>query len=133
MQYDPHPGFKAVTVSKFQLPVILPEYKTENEIYKTLKRDTPMRYLPVEGNLSKFYVLFYNRLFLFSLEWADIVEKNIALNSSAANIIQRDDFRTDVELVLETNATKVTEAEVSKINPLLYGFYGVMVRLDRKD
>jgi hypothetical protein len=85
--------------------------------------------LDTESIKTKVMLLYYNRVYLFHLEWADLVEKSLETRTALDKIPNREEFRTDLEVLLEKPADiiSVDSPDLKNFNPYNYGFLGVTV------
>lgn len=78
---------------------------------------------------TKVMLSYYNRIYLFHLEWADIIERTLESKPFSNRLTRREDFRTNCELILDSEAEIIgNESNLEGLKPYLYGYYGFTVR-----
>lgn len=84
-----------------------------------------------DDGYTKVMLSYYNRIYLFHLEWADIIEKNLDSKPLASRLSKREDFRTNCELILDSEAEIIDPkgTNLDKFKPFLYGYYGFSVSI----
>jgi hypothetical protein len=100
--------------------------------YEFVRNNTKIKFLSMnDDGYTKVMLSYYNRIYLFHLEWADIIEKNLDSKPLASRLSKREDFRTNCELILDSEAEIIDPkgTNLDKFKPFLYGYYGFSVSI----
>ena len=124
-------------IGKFQLPSFLSELRNPSQIpsnilpsYNFVKDNTRIKFLHLDNDgFTKVLLLYYNRVYFFHLEWADLIEKSLESKTIANKLTRREDFRTNCELILDNETEPITRetTNLDQFKPYSYGFYGLTV------
>ena len=98
--------------------------------YNFVRDHTEIKFMHISNDDStKVMLVYYNKIYLFHLEWADLVEKSLESSSKLSRIHKRDNFKTHCELILDSEAELIEGEKFNheKFKPFNYGYYGTTV------
>jgi len=95
-----------------------------------VRNNTRIKFAPVKSERStKVLLSFYNRIYLLHLEWADLIEKALENKTLAKEVLKREDYKTNCEVVVDTDPAVIEadDKDLKKFKPFRYGYFGFSV------